>query len=164
MNSKLKVIPEEKPWYSEGLRFECTGCGQCCTGAPGYIWVNDTEIQTLADYLKLPIDKFKRRFLRKVGKRYSLVEYSKTYDCIFLKDNKCTVYSVRPTQCRTFPWWKENLSSPEAWHEAAKRCEGIKKTACLVDPKIISDQLNLQNNYVASLDRQITLGDACVAD
>ena len=27
-------------WYAEeGLAFECTGCGDCCTGAPGYVWV-----------------------------------------------------------------------------------------------------------------------------
>jgi len=34
---------------------------------------------------------------------------------VFLKDKQCTVYPVRPAQCRTFPWWKENLSSKEAW-------------------------------------------------
>ena len=50
----LKVIHEDKsrdgqprdgkPWYAEGLRFKCTECGQCCTGAPGYVWVNEEEV------------------------------------------------------------------------------------------------------------------------
>lgn len=153
LNSKLKLLPEEKPWYSEGLRFECTGCGQCCTGAPGYIWVSDAEIEAMTAHLNLPLDKFKRRFLRKVGRRYSLVEYAKTYDCIFLKDNKCSIYPVRPTQCRTFPWWAENLSSPEAWADAATRCEGIQKKAPLIDQETIDSELNRQNAYVASLDQ-----------
>ena len=32
------------PWYKDGLRFQCTGCGDCCTGGPGYVWVNQAEI------------------------------------------------------------------------------------------------------------------------
>ena len=36
-------------WYKDGLQFECTGCGDCCTGEPGYVWVSEQEIQNLAD-------------------------------------------------------------------------------------------------------------------
>jgi hypothetical protein len=39
---------DEHPWYKDGLRFTCTGCGDCCTGAPGYVWVNKEEIEALA--------------------------------------------------------------------------------------------------------------------
>lgn len=147
MTNKLNILPDNSPWYKNGLRFECTGCGGCCTGAPGYIWVTDEEIQAMADYLKLPLDKFSRRYLRKVGNKYSLVEYQKTYDCIFLKDRKCSIYPVRPTQCRTYPWWAENLSSEEAWKEAAKRCEGIRRDAPVIDAKTINEQLDIQNAY-----------------
>ena len=37
------LIPKEvraEPWYRDGLRFACTRCGACCTGAPGYVWVD----------------------------------------------------------------------------------------------------------------------------
>ena len=37
-----------EPWYRDGLKFACTGCGDCCTGEPGYVWVNKAEIETLA--------------------------------------------------------------------------------------------------------------------
>ena len=30
-------------WYHLGLRFQCTGCGDCCTGAPGYVWINNAS-------------------------------------------------------------------------------------------------------------------------
>jgi Fe-S-cluster containining protein len=38
----------DKPWYKEGLRFKCTACGDCCTGAPGFVWVNKEEMEALA--------------------------------------------------------------------------------------------------------------------
>lgn len=140
MTNPLKVLNNEKPWYSEGLRFKCTECGQCCTGAPGYAWVNEAEIQTIADYLKLSVKDFSKRYLRYVNGRYALVE-KKNYDCIFLKDKKCMVYPVRPTQCRTFPWWVQNLNSKEDWDEAAKYCEGINNEAPIVPLEIIESQL-----------------------
>ena len=38
-----------KPWYADGLRFACTQCGNCCTGEPGFVWVNDAEIAAIAE-------------------------------------------------------------------------------------------------------------------
>lgn len=116
---------EKKPWYSEGLKFKCTGCGQCCTGAPGYVWITIDEIIAAAAFLNISADQFKIRYVRKVGDRYSLTEYKKSFDCIFLKDKKCQIYSVRPEQCRTFPWWLQNLKSEYDWNNASKNCEGI---------------------------------------
>lgn len=45
-------------------------------------------------------------------------------DCIFW-DAGCTIYSVRPRQCRTFPFWGEILESPEAWEAQKAFCHGI---------------------------------------
>ena len=120
------------PWYKEGLRFGCTQCGKCCTGEPGYVWVSETEIETIARSLNLSIEQFMRQYTRRVGERIALLEDPRNFDCIFLKGKQCTIYATRPKQCRTFPWWKENLSSPEAWAEAAKSCEGIRDDAPVV--------------------------------
>lgn len=129
MPSKLTLIEdedkEEKPWFQEGLRFKCTGCGQCCTGAPGYVWIDENEIHAIAEFLSLSREDFIQKYTRRVHGRLSLKENAKTYDCVFLKDKKCQIYPVRPTQCQTFPWWLENLESKEAWEEAALHCEGI---------------------------------------
>ena len=40
----------EQPWFQDGLHFECTQCGKCCTGEPGFVWVNDEEIDKLAKF------------------------------------------------------------------------------------------------------------------
>lgn len=145
----LKIIKDSTPpWYSEGLRFKCTGCGQCCTGAPGYIWLNDEEVEEIAKHLNLSVSEFLKRYTRRVNGRISLVERSKTYDCIFLKDKKCQIYSVRPTQCRTFPWWPYHLKSAEHWEEAAASCEGIHhEEAPLIPFKTIQEQLAIQEEY-----------------
>jgi uncharacterized protein len=141
MENKLKIVQEEKPWYSEGLSFKCTECGQCCSGSPGYTWVIPEEIYAIANFLKKSIDEFSRQYIRQVGERYSLLEHSSTYDCVFLKDKKCQIYPVRPTQCRTFPWWKKNLRSKNDWENAAQFCEGIRVDAPLISYEIISEQL-----------------------
>ncbi|MEC7840381.1 MAG: YkgJ family cysteine cluster protein [Chlamydiota bacterium] len=122
---KLKVTTESQPWYQEGLRFKCTGCGQCCTGGPGAVWISQEEIELMAKHLNLAESEFIKTYTRLIDGKRSLIEDPVSYDCVFLKDNKCSLYSVRPKQCRTFPWWQQNLTSKKAWKEAAQWCEGI---------------------------------------
>ena len=102
-------------WYSEGLKFKCTQCGKCCTGAPGYVWVTEKEMEAMALFLKISVQEFMQKYVRRVGQRYSLLESKKTYDCVFLKDKKCLVYGARPLQCRTYPWWPQILTSEQPW-------------------------------------------------
>jgi Fe-S-cluster containining protein len=106
----------ERPWFGEGLRFECARCGNCCRGPePGYVWVTDEEIAALAERLGLSVDGFGRRYLRRVGARLSLVERA-NHDCVFWEEGRgCTVYEQRPAQCRTFPFWPEITASAESW-------------------------------------------------
>jgi uncharacterized protein len=113
------------PWYKDGLRFKCTGCGQCCTGSPGYVWISPDEIKALAKHFNITEEEFISKYTHKIGNRLSLREHPRNYDCVFLKGKQCQVYDLRPKQCRTFPWWSENLKTPEDWQETAARCEGI---------------------------------------
>jgi Fe-S-cluster containining protein len=119
-------------WYEQGLRFECTGCGRCCTGGEGHVWVEVEEIVALARRLSLPLDEFGRRYLRRIGQRYALLERVPGGDCVFLRDNRCSVYEARPRQCATFPFWAAHLKSPETWAAAARACEGIREQAPLI--------------------------------
>lgn len=115
-----------EPWYKDGLRFECSQCGNCCTGAPGYVWVNDQEIQALTDAVGLADPAmFEEMYVRKVGVRRSLREYSNG-DCVFFDNQtrKCKVYEARPRQCRTWPWWDSNLQSPATWQRTCDVCPG----------------------------------------
>ena len=113
-----------RSWYHEGLRFQCTGCGDCCTGAPGFVWVNKAEMAAMAAYLGVEIAQFESRYVRTVGIRKSLIEHSNG-DCVFLDGQRhCLAYSVRPRQCRSWPFWESNLRSPERWAHVCEDCPG----------------------------------------
>jgi Fe-S-cluster containining protein len=112
------------PWYREGLAFSCTRCGACCTGAPGFVWVEVDEIERLAAFRSESFQEFARNYVRRVGNRYSLIE-KPGGDCIFWdRDAGCTVYPARPVQCQTWPFWPENLETAETWEHVKKRCPG----------------------------------------
>ncbi len=117
-----------RPWYRDGLRFSCTGCGKCCTGEPGFVWVNREEIKALADALDLTAAEFERRYVRGVGLRKSLAERDNGDCVLFDRDGRqCRAYRARPRQCRAWPFWPSNLASPAAWQRAAQRCPGCNR-------------------------------------
>lgn len=116
----------ETPWYSEGLRFKCSQCGDCCTGAPGHVWVNQAEIEALTVVVgEEDVDRFESLYVRKIGIRKSLKEFPDG-DCVFFdgETRKCTVYGARPRQCRTWPFWDSNLRTPEDWEQTCEVCPG----------------------------------------
>jgi len=115
-------------WYAAGLSFTCTQCGNCCSGDPGYVWATKEEVRRIAAFLGRPDGWLDDRHLRRVGFKYSLTE-KPDGDCIFLKraDGKsmCSIYPVRPLQCRTWPFWTQNLESAKAWNDAHQKCPGM---------------------------------------
>jgi Fe-S-cluster containining protein len=115
----------DEKWYKDGLRFTCTQCGNCCSGPEGYVWVNQEELEQIAAYLGKSIGEVKLEHARPVGKRTSLKEFANG-DCTFLDPVKrgCTIYPVRPRQCRTWPFWNSNLTHPESWEAVKATCPG----------------------------------------
>ena len=131
-NISLPVTCPQPPaglWYSRGLRFQCTQCGNCCSGGPGFVWLTDEDIQRIATFLNMTLPAFTSRFVRRIGDQLSLTE-KPGYDCIFLNrvdgGATCGIYSVRPTQCRTWPFWDMNLKNPDTWKQAGGRCPGMR--------------------------------------
>jgi Fe-S-cluster containining protein len=115
-------MPE--PWYADGLAFRCTRCGNCCTGQPGTVWVDDEELRALAEYRNEEVQELEGLYTRMVLGRRSLRERSNG-DCVFWdREAGCTVYPVRPRQCQTWPFWASNLASPETWAETRQVCPG----------------------------------------
>jgi Fe-S-cluster containining protein len=113
-----------EPWYKDGLRFTCTRCGHCCTGEPGFVWVGDDDIRALAEFRGETPEEVRALYTRWTELGRTLREKANG-DCVFY-DRKagCTVYAVRPPQCRTWPFWESNLHSPEAWDQTCRVCPG----------------------------------------
>ncbi len=82
-------------------------------------------MEEISQFLQISFEECIKKYTRKVGGRLSLLEDYRSYDCVFLKGKSCQIYSVRPKQCRKFPWWSENLKTKKHWEEEAIRCEGI---------------------------------------
>ena len=56
-----------QPWYSSGLKFECTQCGDCCSGSAGSVRFSEIEGNAIATRLNMPFPQFLETYCRKNG-------------------------------------------------------------------------------------------------
>jgi len=113
-------------WYKKGLYFKClNGCAKCCTGSPGYVWLTEDDIERISKHLKISKTDFLKKYTRQVKGKISLTENFKNFDCCFLIDKKCQIYSIRPNQCKTYPFWDSSVRSSNSWEAEKNHCPGI---------------------------------------
>ena len=119
-----------RPFYADGLAFECTRCSKCCRHDPGFVFLSRNDLIALAARFSLTESQFKERFCRVVDfgivSRLSLTE-KRNNDCIFWEGEGCQVYESRPLQCRSFPFWAQNMENREDWEAAAENCPGMNR-------------------------------------
>ncbi len=111
------------------LRFQCTGCGDCCTGDPNRYYVEATreEQRAIQRFLGISWRWFRRRYVAKIDDGIESLSMAGG-QCTFLDaQRRCTIYSVRPAQCRLYPFWPEIVERRADWKAEAKRCEGINR-------------------------------------
>src|SRR5579884_206445 len=106
------------------FRFECQkGCTNCCT-QKGHIFLTEEDISRIAAHLRLHPKAFEKRYVcrGKYGPRLTL---PRSQSCHFLVEGGCGIHEVKPLQCRTFPYWPENVASRSAWKKLRNYCPGI---------------------------------------
>jgi uncharacterized protein len=108
----------------QGVRFECQGSGRCCTarGLYGYVYLGLEDRRRLAAHLGLRTSSFTRRYCQLDDGVVHLKHPDR--DCCFLRGHRCGVYAARPAQCRTWPFWPENMPAA-AWREVSATCAGV---------------------------------------
>jgi Fe-S-cluster containining protein len=121
-------------WWADGLAFECHRCGACCRGA-GNVWISDSEVASLATALEMNEDELRAAYTRRAGPRArgkrepgadTVLRQKRNRDCVFWKRGSgCSIYEHRPQQCRTYPFWRAIVHSPESWAEEGRSCAGI---------------------------------------
>ena len=99
------------------------------------MWFTPEEAEGMARAVGVTLELFLERYTRRLGARRSLKELVRNgkHDCVFLDRESrpgkalCQLYRARPSQCRTWPWWPENLESEAAWKDTKQRtpCPGM---------------------------------------
>lgn len=117
----------EKKFWSEGIRFECQGSGKCCTsrGSYGFVYLSLKDRQRFARFFHLTTSEFTRKYCEKTSGWFHLRNPDK--NCEFLEGNRCTVYEGRPSQCRTWPFWPENMNAKSWRRDVVNFCPGVGK-------------------------------------
>jgi len=117
-----------KPWYHKGLKFGCTQCGNCCRnhGEYSFVYLTPPEVTAIAGWLGVSRKEFLARYCTREDGAVTIRTDSPA--CPFLKeDNRCGIYPVRPKQCATWPFWRENLERAVWEDEVSACCPGIGK-------------------------------------
>lgn len=113
-------------YHQHPLYFECTQCGQCCTGKGSYVFINKSEVENMRLLVGVTRSLFKKQYLDKHPEGDLVLAQRTNGDCVFLDDKMgCRVYKNRPVQCGTYPFWPEILASKQTWLLEADQCEGI---------------------------------------
>ncbi len=122
MRRKTKKKAE---WWRTGVRFQCQGCGICCSahGEFGYVLLSIDDRRRLAAFLGLATLRFTKRLCAKTDGVFHLRLSGR--DCMFLKDGTCSVYEARPTQCRTWPFRPDVIRAKTWKREVAGFCPGV---------------------------------------
>jgi Fe-S-cluster containining protein len=117
-----------KPFFETGpLRFSCTRCGKCCeTAGEYYVFLSAQEAEQIRRFLDLSPAWFRRRYLSRLEDGTLVLVAGCDERCVFLdREGRCRIYTARPSQCRTYPFWPEVVNSRRNWRREAGRCEGI---------------------------------------
>ena len=109
---------------SLNYRFQCQrGCTNCCTRS-GDVYLTEQDIERIAGYLGFERQAFERRYVERSGGRPRLTE-PRADSCHFLQAGGCAIHQVKPLQCRTFPFWPENIENRRSWNALRSFCPGV---------------------------------------
>lgn len=112
-------------FYKDGIRFKCKQCGNCCN-IEGYVFIFREDLNRILEKTEFTKEELQLRYLSTV-EGYTVLRDSGERSCIFWDPviKGCKIYEARPTQCRTFPFWKTLLYNEKKWKEGTKDCHGI---------------------------------------
>ena len=128
------------------LRFECQrGCTNCCQQR-GFVYITESDLTRIAAFLQLTAGEFERRFVYRT-KHLLRLRMPRHSQCHFLREDGCSIHSVKPVQCRIFPFWPELVDDKREWRKTARYCPGIGKGALVQIEAAKRDASEMQAAY-----------------
>jgi uncharacterized protein len=111
-------------WMSQGFRFECqSGCTACCE-QQGFVYLTEQDLTRIAERLGMTSAEFERKYVYRTRNLLRL-RVPKQSQCHFLTAEGCSIHSVKPLQCRAFPFWPELVESRREWLKTKRYCPGL---------------------------------------
>ena len=146
----------DKEIIKKGIKFKCQGSANCCVSREsyGYVYLSKKDLSKIAKYLNVSINLFKKKYCEYSDGYLHLKEININGNCQFLENKKCSIYTARPMQCRTWPFWKENMNIKKWNKEIINFCPGIGKGR-LISSSMIQKTINREQNN----DKQIIKDD-----
>lgn len=92
--------------YPDNVLFECNRCALCCGDTKEktrHVLLLKCETKTISSETFLPTSVFAIEISDNVPYSYELKKNNEG-KCFFLRDNKCSIYAVRPLICRFYPF------------------------------------------------------------
>jgi Fe-S-cluster containining protein len=87
----------------DGIKFKCIECGDCCRWE-GQVFLTKEDIKRLAKHHEVEVSEYIKEYTESYGDQVILKNKRKdSKDCVYLKENKCSVYEVKPKQCSEYP-------------------------------------------------------------
>lgn len=105
MSYNLKNIHEDLSLVKRGTTFSCLRCGRCCKFE---VVISESELKIIEEKYPEKINEVER--IRKYNQisrgLYSLLfSTEKCSECIFLKNNLCTIHNYKPALCKLYPFF-----------------------------------------------------------
>jgi Fe-S-cluster containining protein len=110
------------------MRFSCQqGCTKCCSRR-GSVYLTESDLARAAAYLGMTTTEFEKAHLIRYRHVLRLRKLPRGNDnCRFLTAAGCSIHPVKPTQCRTYPFWPGLIDSKASWRLESTFCPGIGK-------------------------------------
>ncbi len=108
------------------MRFACQpGCTKCCSRR-GSVYLTEADLTRAADYLGMTAAAFEAQYVIRYRHVLRLRKPPRGQNnCRFLAADGCSIHPVKPTQCRTYPFWPSLLANQAIWAIEGTFCPGI---------------------------------------
>lgn len=113
----IALLKFTKIFYKEAIdEINCKECANCCISISPIL--KNTDIDRISKHLKIKPYLFIEQYLRR-DEDDDLV--FKSLPCPFLENNLCTIYDIRPNDCRSYPHIeKKQITTNFSYH--TKNC------------------------------------------
>lgn len=112
--------------YPRNVSWVCQGCAMCCMNSESRerrIMLLEPEAEDIAGFTGLKLDEFSVSM--KGPEPYIRVIRKKDESCWFLRNRRCSIYSVRPLTCRFYPFSLNSEGNVAVFKVTDEPCPGL---------------------------------------